>query len=397
MLKLFCIIGSLAAVVGLSLAIDAESHSKPREIDASKPGVSNEVHAPGRVEGATEQIDLRLQLFGRVEETLVSEGQTVEAGEVLIRLDGMQQQHECAAAEAGLAAAEAEHDRLVNGARAEERREAAADVDALAAQLESTRQRLLRISKLRDRGASTAQELDDLKAEVKSLEAQMESAQARRDLVNAPARDEDLRLARARVKTARAQLDVVRNECSRAALSAPSRGRVLKVNVRPGELTGPESSEPALILADASRMHVRAYVDEFDAPRVRLETPARITADGLPETVFRGRVVRLAPLMTQKPLRTDDPLERFDTKAREVWIELEPPATEKLIVGLPVDVVLELNANAATDWTSESGSVAFDEASSAGVADRESTRSPAAETIALPAARGAHPLRCEAP
>lgn len=342
MLKLSCVVGAIAAVIGLSFVIDAESRPTHRAKGATVVETSEEIHAPGRVEGASEEIDLRARLFGRVEEVLVSEGQTVAPGDVLVRLDAVQQECDLVAAEAELAAAEAELDKLVNGARAEERREADADVDALAAQLESIRQRRVRISNLRDKGAATAQELDDLNGEVKTLEAQIESARARRDLLSAPARNEDLRLARARVKKARARLEAVANEGQRALLRAPCAAQVLRVNVQVGELTGPDSSEPPLILADASRLYVRAYVDEFDAPRVASGMPARVAADGLPEFAARGRVVRLAPRMTQKPLRTDDPLERFDTKVREVWIELEEAGAEKLVLGLPVDVVLDV-------------------------------------------------------
>ena len=340
MLKLSCVLGAIAAVIALSFVIDAESRPTHRAGATTIAATAEQIHAPGRIEGASEEIDLRARLFGRVEEVLVSEGQTVAPGDVLVELDAVQQECDRVAAEAELAAAEAELDRLVNGARAEERREADADVDALTAQLESIRQRRVRISNLRDKGAATAQELDDLTGEVKTLEAQIESARARRDLLNAPARDEDLRLAQARLKTARARLDSVADECGRALLRAPCAAQVLRVNIQAGELTGPDSTDPPLILADTSHLFVRAYVDEFDAPRVECGMPARVAADGLRGFEARGRVVRLAPRMTQKPLRTDDPQERFDTKVREVWIELDDSGAEKLVVGLPVDVVL---------------------------------------------------------
>ncbi|HEU5434124.1 MAG TPA: HlyD family efflux transporter periplasmic adaptor subunit [Thermomicrobiales bacterium] len=147
-------------------------------------------------------------------------------------------------------------------------------------------------------------------------------------------------MARARVKTARARLEAAANECSRALLRSPCAARVLRVNVQAGELTGPDSTEPPLILADTSRLFVRAYVDEFDAPRVEIGMRARVAADGLRAFEAQGQVVRLAPRMTQKPLRTDDPQERFDTKVREIWIELDEAGAEKLVIGLPVDIVL---------------------------------------------------------
>ena len=83
----------------------------------------------------------------------------------------------------------------------------------------------------------------------------------------------------------------------------------------------------------------RAFVEELDAPRVELGMPARITADGLAGEL-RGRVIRLSPRMSRKRLWSDDPAERYDTKTREVWIELDE-AEEGLVVGLRVDATLE--------------------------------------------------------
>ena len=45
------------------------------------------MYAVGRVEGLSERIELRPPLSGRVEEVLVTEGQQVQAGQVLLRLD----------------------------------------------------------------------------------------------------------------------------------------------------------------------------------------------------------------------------------------------------------------------------------------------------------------------
>jgi HlyD family secretion protein len=346
-LKLTCIACAVAIVVGLGFVIDAESRPKNRQSAPSSTSESTEVHAPGRVEGATEEIDLRAQLFGKVDEILVREGQTVEAGAELIRLDGARQEYECAAAEADLAAAEAELERLTNGARDAERREASANVAAMSAELCGARQRHERLSSLRKTGAAAAQEVDDLETDINRLIAQLDAARARQELLEAPARDDEVRRARAKVAAAAAQLKLARHECEKTTLRAPYSAQVLRINVHAGELSDPEATEPALIVADTSRLYVRAYVDEYDAPRVQKGLNARLSADGLGDRELRGRVVRLAPRMSQKPLRTDDPLERFDTKVREVWIELDDVGSEDLVIGLPVDVVLEVGSKTA--------------------------------------------------
>ena len=86
---------------------------------------------------------------------------------------------------------------------------------------------------------------------------------------------------------------------------------------------------------------VRAFVEELDAPRIQVGTSAQITADGLPGRTFKGRVVRLSPMMGPKQAFSDRPAERHDTKTREVWVDLGA-SSDGLIFGLRVDVFFEL-------------------------------------------------------
>jgi hypothetical protein len=117
---------------------------------------------------------------------------------------------------------------------------------------------------------------------------------------------------------------------------------VLEVHAKRGELAGPNTPEPAVILADTSRLRVRAFVEEMDAPRVRVGMRATVTTDGLPGKEFLGRISRISPRMTHKQIWTDAPTERQDTKSREVWIDLD--THESLIIGLRADVLIDPDA-----------------------------------------------------
>ncbi|HTN75077.1 MAG TPA: hypothetical protein VL096_07515, partial [Pirellulaceae bacterium] len=66
---------------------------------------------------------------------------------------------------------------------------------------------------------------------------------------------------------------------------------------------------------------------------------ATIVADGLPNQSFKGRVSRLSPRMSAKQMWSDDPAERYDTKAREIWVDLDEGAD--LVVGLRVDALID--------------------------------------------------------
>ena len=67
---------------------------------------------------------------------------------------------------------------------------------------------------------------------------------------------------------------------------------------------------------------------------------------------FPGRVVRLSPRMDRKTVWSDRATERYDTKTREVWIELQPGPP--LVLGLRVDVTIDLETLPKPQPTSSS-------------------------------------------
>jgi len=329
-----------ACCIVLAWYIDAQSRTPTRR--ASIDPAARAIHAPGRVEGLTEEIGLRARLHGRIVELSAAEGQAVRKEELLLRLDDRRLRHDVQLALAELEQAEARLQKLLNGARVQQREEARAMYQARLAELEQAQVRWNRVQRLRADQAVSLQAADDQYSRVKTLQAQVDAAKARMELLAAPAREDEVRIARAQIEAARARVEIARVELEKTELVAPFAGRVLSVNVDPGELTGPEDSQPAIVLADTRQFRVRAFVEELDAPRVKVGMPAKVLADGLPGKTFSGRVTRLSPRMTRKELRTHDPGERLDTKSREVWIDLEDGAG--LVFGLRVDVVIPFHA-----------------------------------------------------
>ena len=172
-----------------------------------------------------------------------------------------------------------------------------------------------------------------------SLVAQTAAAKARHEQVTAPARADEVRIANARIRAAKAQLKQTQVLLARTIMKCSSRGQILKLNVEEGELIGPDTAEPAIVFADTRQCFVRAFVEELDAPRVSPGMTATIVADGLPEHQFTGRICRVSPLMTSKELRTDAASERYDTKVREVCIQVD--ASIPLVVGLRVEATID--------------------------------------------------------
>jgi hypothetical protein len=94
---------------------------------------------------------------------------------------------------------------------------------------------------------------------------------------------------------------------------------------------------------------VRAYVEELDAPHVRMGLAAHITADGFPGRVFVGEVVEVLPSMSAKQVWSERPSERFDLKTREVVIELRGEVDQ--ISGRPVSWASSNSSNHLTSST----------------------------------------------
>lgn len=342
MFKFLGVVGSLGAIVALGLLIDTQSRSKS-QAESREPEFLR-IAAPGRIEGVTPPVELRPERPGRVVEILVKENQKVTAGELLLRLDDELAKHEVAFAASEIEEAEGALDRLMNGARLEEIKQAAAQLEIVKAKLLRAKRDWERISPLLEQGAATPQEGDQVYATASALSAEVEAAAQRLALLKAPPREDEVRMARARVGEARARWKQAATRQEQTRLYAPSSGTILEIDPEVGEMIGPDTDRPAIVMADTTQFFVRAFVEELDAPRVQVGMEATITADGLPNRQLTGCVSRMSPRMDEKVLRTNHPGERLDTKVREVWIELdklEDSADFELVVGLRVDVLID--------------------------------------------------------
>jgi multidrug resistance efflux pump len=105
------------------------------------------------------------------------------------------------------------------------------------------------------------------------------------------------------------------------------------VKLRTGELYTPGSG-PIVVLGDTKKLQVRMDVDERDVAAVKLGANAIVKADALGTKEIHGHVTELGRRMGRKNVRSDDPVERVDTKILEVVVELEN--ADGLVPGLRV-------------------------------------------------------------
>ena len=70
-------------------------------------------------------------------------------------------------------------------------------------------------------------------------------------------------------------------------------------------------------MGDTQRLRVRMDVDERDVARVRPGAAAYVMADAFGEERFTGRVAEIGRRFGRKNIRTDDPVDRNDTKGKK--------------------------------------------------------------------------------
>jgi HlyD family secretion protein len=325
----------LAAVPAALLWLPAGRTSGEAQA-APDAGGARVVAAPGVVEPASEEREIAAELGGVLAEVLTDENDTVRAGQRLAVLKSAELEARLEGARAELALRESELARLVNGARREERNEAAArlaEAEALA------RLRALdhaRNEKLHASGAVSGAEHDGSREALESARARLRAAEERLALVRAPARADEIAQFKARIAAARAAVAEVEAMLAKTVITSPIDGTVLRRFKEAGETVTVQPVTPIFTIGDLSRLRVRAEIDEVDVAKIRPGRRVHVTAEAFRGERFGGTVVRVASRLGAKSIHSERPSEKTDTKILEAMVELDPEV--KLPVGLRVDV-----------------------------------------------------------
>ena len=294
----------------------------------------------GVVEPAQPETKVAAQLSGRIAQVLVKEGDRVVAGQPLVRMEAAVEKAALDAAAADLATAQATFSRVAHGLRAEDVDAANAEAASAKARSDNSAEIYERTAKLAKDGVVTADELDRAKGAADSDAAGYKASLARAHAATAGSRYEDVAEAKSKVVAAQARRDQAQAMLDRLTVGAPIAGEILRVKYRDGEYYNVQGSEPLLILGDTSKLRVRMDVDERDVGKLKMGATAFAVADAYRGARFSGKVTEISRRMGRKNIRTDDPVERIDTKILEVVFDLDDPT--QLVPGLRVMSYLDV-------------------------------------------------------
>lgn len=271
------------------------------------------VVAIGRVEPEEKIIALFVEADGRLLSVNVRLGDSVSRGALLFEIDHERQDAQITRTEA----------------QVREQESALPQIEAnlvkarlQAANAERSYRRILTVF---EGGAETRQSLDDAESAWRTAEQDVVALEAQ--LAN----------ARAALEVLRADLRLARLDREDRFVYAPVAGVLFSIDVAAGFYI--DSGTPLGQLAPISPKTVLTEIDELFADRVRLGQPAIIRRQGGIDTLATGRVIEVAPTLSQKSLFSDAVGTLEDRRVREVRIRIEKDA-ENLLYGARVECVV---------------------------------------------------------
>lgn len=189
---------------------------------------------------AVSQASVKAKVSGEVREVLVREGEAVQAGQVVIKMDTSDYQ---------------------------------ARVDQAAGALQAARGQLEIATKTRDNNKALLDKGFISKTAFDNAESQYS-------------------IARANVESARGALDVAQKALADTVVRAPISGLVSSRTVQPGEKVSPDNR--LLDVVDLSQLEMEAAVPAGDIIHVALGQEVKVKVEGLPNQLA-GKVVRINP------------------------------------------------------------------------------------------------------
>jgi membrane fusion protein, macrolide-specific efflux system len=206
-----------------------------------------EVIDTGKIE-PREKVDIKSKVAGQVLEVLVDEGQSVEKGQLLLRLDPVDYARDAARADAELAQAQ--------------------QALKFAEQTLARKQAAL--------------------AERAVAQADVEIAQNEVDM------------RKAAVRIAEVAVSAAKDRLRSCEIRSPLAGTVIARGIEPGEVVSPGvqatfEGKPLLTVADLSTLIARTELNQIDVARIAMGQTVKLTLDALPDKSWTASITKIAP------------------------------------------------------------------------------------------------------
>ncbi len=285
----------------------------------------------GQVE--VDEIRIAGKVPGRIAEFLVEEGQSVKEGDTLVRIYSPEVLAKLEQAEAAKAAAEAQNQKAIAGARKEQKEGAYELWQKAKAGLEVAEKSFARVERLFKEGVVPAQKYDEVLAQLKAMQATERAARSQYDMAINGAQREDKMAAQALVARASGAISEVDAYMKESALLAPSAGTVSEIFPHKGELVG--TGAPIMNIADYTATRVLCAVREDKLAKIKHGTKLKATVPALGDKAIELSVVKMKDMGSYATWKATKPRDEHDLRTFE--LTLKPTASiEGLLPGMTV-------------------------------------------------------------
>lgn len=264
----------------------------------------------GRIEAV--EIDIATKIAGRLQQVSANEGDFVQAGQELARMDTAVLDAQLKEASAALQQAEVgvETAKSLVTQREAEKNAAQATILQRQAEMDAAAKRLKRTEDLAASGNTPLQKRDDDRASFQAARASVSAAQA-----NLAATEAAIGTARSQVIAAQAQVDAARATVQRiqadiddSVLRAPRDGRVQYRVAQPGEVLA--AGGTVLNMIDVSDVYMTFFLGTAQAGRLAIGAEARIILDAAPQYVVPAHITFVADVAQFTPKTVETAEER---------------------------------------------------------------------------------------
>lgn len=297
---------------------------------------SGTINATGFVEGRSFTV---ISLYGgTVEAVLVDQGAEVTKDQELFKLDDTAFVQVLNQAQAGVDAAQAGVNVLIEQPQERDIDEAEALLAIAQAELDVATASVELLESIYSPIDPPDDEFHTAESAVAIAEAGVELTRASLNQIKAGPLEGEIRMAEASLREAGAQMRLVERQMEEFSLLAPTEGIVVELLVRMGETVAPGA--PVARILDPMFTFVKVYVPEQQVALLKVGDSVKITADAYPDETFEGSLIRISDQAQFTPTLVLTEEERVKL-VFEIEILIED-GVGKIKSGMPVDVEIQL-------------------------------------------------------
>ena len=253
------------------------------------------------------QIQVSPQVTGRIIQFEWQEGEAVQVGAVVAKLDPADYELKRNEVRAALAQAQAQLDLMLAGARDEDVQRAREQVREAEAAARAAQADFERIRQVFEKKSATQKQMDDARAGTDRASAVLAAAQQALEKLVRGNRQEEIRVAQAAVDLVQARLAQAEKALADCSVLAPMDGVITTKIREAGEYVGPGAA--LLTLSRLDEVWLSVYVPETRLGGVKLGQAARVRLDG-DARWFDGKVTFISPEAEFTPKNVQTPEER---------------------------------------------------------------------------------------